>query len=114
MSEEPSGGVPQSEGLTVATVRTGAAATVRLRGDLDLATVPSLRRELAVLLADRTIGELTVEVGELTFCDACGLSPLVKAVLELRARGASLRLSGARPGLRRLLETLHLTADFGL
>lgn len=86
--------------------------TLALAGYLDLQTAPLLRAGLAPLLSDPALVELDVDGRELTFCDASGLSPLLKALLELRNRGGTIRLHNAQPGVRRLLETLHLDRDF--
>jgi anti-sigma B factor antagonist len=110
-------GVPvgsPADGLLIWIDRSGSAATVRLAGYLDLQTAPELRRALGPLISDPGMLKVSVDAERLTFCDACGISPLIKMLLELRSRGGSLTIMGPGPSLRRLLGALHLTADFGL
>ncbi|MHB2022388.1 MAG: STAS domain-containing protein [Mycobacteriales bacterium] len=118
MDEDPESGgsTPAAlhRGLVVRVYVDRPAAKVALSGYLDLETAPILRAELAPLLAEPTLSEIDVDAAELAFCDASGLSPLLKALLELRRRGGTVRLARVQPAVRRLLEALHLEGDFCL
>ena len=59
----------------------GACATVTVRGELDLATVPLLSACLTGVVAQQP-RQLTVDLASLAFIDCAGLAPI------LRARGA--------------------------
>ena len=52
-------------------------ARVSINGELDLATVPSLREETQVLLR-RGATRIVLELSELTFVDSSGLSLLIE------------------------------------
>jgi anti-sigma B factor antagonist len=103
-----------SGGLSVRVDDQGRTARVELAGYLDLGTAPQLREVLGELLRHPELEEVVLNVGEVSFCDAAGLAPLLKTLLALRERGGSLRLEEPQPALLRLLSTLHLAADFGL
>ncbi|MBY8870577.1 STAS domain-containing protein [Micromonospora sp. PLK6-60] len=77
---------------------------VRLRGEVDLSTVPTL--ELALDLLVETAGDVTVDLHKLTFIDVLGSRALAQAAIRLCATGRRMRLRGANPQLRRMLSVL--------
>ncbi|WP_055590911.1 STAS domain-containing protein [Peterkaempfera griseoplana] len=77
------------------------APVVTARGDIDLATAPSLRRRLADALA--THPEVVVDMSQVTFMDCAGLSALVDARNRADAHGGRLLLRGTNDKVRRLL-----------
>lgn len=85
-------------------------ASVRLMGDLDLASAPHVRWALP-RLGGRT---LEVDLSRLTFMDAAGLSSLLLVRRQLERAGRSLRLHGARGQVRTVLDLSglgHLVED---
>ena len=107
-------GEDAAEGLSVRVRDSGRSARLVLAGYLDLGTAPLLREKLGRLLPREELTELVLDVTELSFCDAAGLAPMLKALLELRDRGGTLRLEQPQPALLRMLTTLHLAGDFGV
>ena len=68
-----------------------------VRGELDLAAVPVLERELDEHLAASNGSEVVLDLGECTFVDASGAGALIKAAVTLDERsGASIRLANLR------------------
>jgi anti-anti-sigma factor len=93
--------------MTTVRLREAGMTTVRLRGEVDMATAAALEWAL-----ERTIdrgGDLVVDVGELTFIDAAGLRALARVDERLREHDRRLRLERASPQLRRLLGVLGLS-----
>ena len=81
--------------------------TLRLWGELDLATAPALYEVLAGLAADGTCA-VTLDLGELHFMDSSG----IKAILEVEnlctTRGYDFKLLPGRPQVQRVLELTGL------
>jgi anti-anti-sigma factor len=74
---------------------------IRLRGELDIATLPTLELALSIVV-DRA-DDITIDLSELTFINVCGLRALARAAIQLRLAGRCLRLSGTGTWTRRLL-----------
>jgi len=69
---------------------TPARVTIRLAGEIDLATVPQLRQ---VLDAHARSGQtMVIDLREIDFVDSMGLAALVRARHRAIARGAKLEL----------------------
>lgn len=88
--------------LVVRITRTGAHARVTVSGDVDLASVATLR---AVLDGERhgTTGDVEVDTSGISFCDSVGLGALLAARRDLAAAGRTLRLVNPSPCVIRLL-----------
>ena len=89
----------------------GSTVTVRLRGELDLATSGLLQGVLERLLRHRRdprVDRLVVETAQVSFVDAAGVSPLLHARAVLARRGGSLHLPAASQSVTRLLTLLGL------
>jgi anti-anti-sigma factor len=71
-------------------------AHVTVAGELDIATAPDLRRQLARDLADDAV-LVVVDLSALTFIDSCGLHALLDACENLNGR---LRLIPSEPCMR--------------
>ena len=65
----------------------GDVLIVHLAGELDIYTVPALRRQLA--RHDRLETSLVVDLSGVEFIDSCGLRLRPQAVLEFRRRISS-------------------------
>jgi anti-anti-sigma factor len=85
------------------TART-APAGIRVRGEVDIATLPTL--ELALEIIVDLAADATIDLSELTFIDVCGLRALARAAIRLRRAGRCLRLRGAGTRTRRILVLL--------
>jgi len=70
-----------------------------LAGELDLAAAPVLRRRV-----DEAEGALVLDFAETSFVDSAVLKELLRARVELPARGVRLALASLTPPVRRLLE----------
>jgi anti-anti-sigma factor len=91
------------EGLQVLTAIGGAAIRVRAAGELDLASVNVLSEALDGAL-EAGIGDVEIELSELSFCNSTGLCALLGAQRELNATGRRLRLLDPAPNVLRLLD----------
>lgn len=91
---------------------TARPSGIRLRGEVDIFTLPTL--ELALELLVGRAGDATVDLRELTFIDVIGLRALARAAIQLRSLGRCLRLSGASVQIRRILGLLGWVKLFEL
>lgn len=90
---------------------TPPVAVVSVRGELDIATTGQLRDCLRDVLRGGHV-RLRLELGDLTFCDVAGLTVLLRAAREVRARGGELVLADPPRSLQRMIGTLGLTEMF--
>jgi anti-anti-sigma factor len=90
---------------------TDGKATVRLIGELDIATADEAFAYLRDLV-DRQDGPVLVNLSELTFCDAAGLGVLARAAGYARRADRSLRLTAARPALVRIMRITGMDEAF--
>lgn len=86
-------------------------ATVRARGELDIATADQAYAYLRDV-ADNQEGQITVNLGELTFCDAAGLGALARAQGHARRSGRVLKLAAAQPSLLRIMRITGMDEAF--
>jgi anti-sigma B factor antagonist len=84
-------------------------ATIRLivAGELDGATAVFLSEQLRQLVADLA-GDLTIDIGLITFIDSTGLSLLISLHKQVRASGRTLTVADPTPMARRLFEITGL------
>lgn len=75
--------------------RDGDAVVMKLRGELDIATVPRLEEAVEAALADAPV-ELTIDLRPLGFMDSSGLRQFI--LLADRAEEEGWRLVLIRPG----------------
>ncbi len=80
-------------------------ATVRVRGELDIATADQAYAYLRDVV-DSQQGPVTMNLAELTFCDAAGLGVLARVAGHARRTGHPVQLTAARPSLLRIM---HIT-----
>jgi anti-sigma B factor antagonist len=81
-------------------------ATVRVRGELDIATADQAYAYLRDVVDSQDNGPVMMNLSELTFCDAAGLGVLARVAGHARRAGRSLKLTAARPSLVRIM---HIT-----
>jgi anti-sigma B factor antagonist len=82
---------------------TDGQAMVIVAGELDIATAGQAFTYLRTVLESEKKGKLTLNLADLVFCDAAGLSVLAKLAAYARRTGRSVRLSAPRPGLVRIM-----------
>lgn len=91
------------------------SATVRARGELDIATADQAFAYLRDVLDSQDLGPdgaLTVNLEELTFCDAAGLGVLARLAGHARESGRELKLASARPSLLRIMRITGMDRTF--
>jgi anti-anti-sigma factor len=86
-------------------VEADGEATVRMRGELDIATADQAYAYLRDVV-DSQDGPVWMNLAELTFCDAAGLGVLARVAGHARRSGRALKLADARPALVRIM---HIT-----
>jgi anti-sigma B factor antagonist len=101
-------------GFDLSVQHDGAVTTVRIVGELDLATTPELRQLAFGELAKATCTTLVLDVAGLTFLDSTGLGCWVELRNEALATGRSLRLDRVPDGARKTLTIGGLAPVFGL
>ena len=84
---------------------------VDVRGELDVATAPSLQDVLDHLMAEG-VRRIVVDLAETSFVDSTGLGALLTAHRRMHAHHGELVLSNLRPAARRLLELTALDRVF--
>jgi anti-anti-sigma factor len=79
-----------------------------LRGEIDLASAPQLRADLARAVASDG-ARLLIDCTELTLIDSTAIAVLLEANQKLEADGRRMLIVNVPHGPRRVLETLGLT-----
>ena len=89
--------------LTMSSTRNGPVHTLRLSGDLDLATTDRVEAELKRIEASdaRTI---VIDLSDLAFINSTGVHLLVDAELRSRADASGLTLRRGSPTVQRVLQ----------
>ena len=97
------GGDEDRFGIWVERPRVGVAV-IRVRGELESATAPRLRRELASALNDGAEC-VVVDLAEVTFIDSLGLAALIDGarLTEQGGGGQCFAVTAAHSGVARLL-----------
>jgi stage II sporulation protein AA (anti-sigma F factor antagonist) len=90
--------------LAISVLRREDHVLVRLKGELDLATICRLRFMLRAVLAEAS--RLAVDVTGLGFTDVLGIRTLREAGEQAARAGGWVRIIGAGPQFRRLLDLL--------
>ena len=98
-----------TEALHVELADRGPSRLLTVRGELDLATAPTLERVLAIQARHR--GPLVLDLRGLSFIDVTGLAVLLRAAADARRHRCILKLI---PGdaVTRLLELCGMHARF--
>jgi anti-anti-sigma factor len=92
-------------------VTTDGKATVRVCGELDIATADQAYAYLRDVV-DSQQGPVTMNLAGLTFCDAAGLGVLARIAGHARQAGRSLKLTAARPSLLRIMRITGMDETF--
>jgi anti-anti-sigma factor len=96
-------------------VRTGngtRAAQVTVDGELDMFTAPALEQAIADVLAGAGDAGIELDMTGVSFMDSTGLRALLAARQRADSAGCRLRLVGAAPSVRRVLELTRTTSLF--
>jgi anti-anti-sigma factor len=87
-------------------------AMVNVRGELDIATAEQAHAYLRRVVDGEKKGKVTLNLADLTFCDAAGLGVLAKVAGYARRTGRALRVTGARPSLLRIMRITGMDEAF--
>jgi anti-sigma B factor antagonist len=98
--------------LVVEVVRRGDAATVSMKGDLDVSTAPELADTCRAVYADGA-REVIIDLTDTSFLDSSGLRALV-GVRQLFGDGGHVRLSHPSEPMLRLLDLTGLSDYFSI
>jgi anti-anti-sigma factor len=82
---------------------------VALSGEIDICTVPYLRK-LLLPVAGEVVNDVEVDMARVSFMACAGLYLLLELRARLAGTGATLRLTGATPAIRRLITLTDLQA----
>jgi anti-sigma B factor antagonist len=104
---------PMAPQLNVVTESLGnGTRVVALRGELDVATVPSLDEALSVAVRVEGTPKLLLDLSEVTFIDSTALMRLLTAQRELDRRGGQMVLVCSNPTVLRLFEVTRTNETF--
>jgi anti-sigma B factor antagonist len=87
---------------------TGDCAVLRVTGEVDVSTAPTLREQMLELAAKGAV-HLIVDMGSVDFLDSTGLGVLVGGHKRLRGRGGSLIPVISTPRILRIFQITGLT-----
>jgi anti-sigma B factor antagonist len=90
----------------------GRHLVITIGGELDIATAPALRSYLTRVLDQQASSDVILDVTDVEFIDARGLSALLAIKADVLRRGGSLWLSGSSRPLTRLLALTGLRKQF--
>jgi anti-anti-sigma factor len=92
-------------------VAADGATRIEMRGELDIATADQAYAYLRDIV-DSQSGPVTIDLAELTFCDAAGLGVLARAAGHARRSGRPLSLTAARPPVLRIMRITGMDEAF--
>ena len=86
-------------------------ATLRVQppAELDIATAETLLDQVRTILAEQPAA-IVVDLAGVTFCDSSGIGALMDAQAIAASAGVPLRVTAARPVIRRSLEITGVLA----
>jgi anti-sigma B factor antagonist len=92
--------------LDITVEHAGSEMLLKISGELDLSTAPSLRA--CIDTVDPNVPLLTIDMGEIRFIDSTGLGLLAGTHHALSSSGRRLEIQSARGHTRKLLEVTGL------
>jgi anti-sigma B factor antagonist len=120
MSSIPGGNRARTEvrvDLSIATSRQDDVLTLRVAGDVDLATGQQLEREITEAVAAAGPASVVVDLSGVGFLDSSGISVLVKGRRLADGHGVPYRVTGASGTIRQVLDITgvwgHLSGQAG-
>ena len=90
--------------LSLNASETHRAVVITVAGEVDVASAAELER----YVRDYVHRNVTVDLGGVTFMDSSGITALVRVQRLVMDAGHSLRVTGERPNVRRVLEIAGL------
>jgi len=101
--------------LDVSTERTGAVLRVRLAGELDAETAPSVTKAVTAAGEGQPPARtVIIDATELTFMDSSGVSELLRVHQSVTAESGAFGIEGAHGTVRRVLEITGLIEFLGV
>jgi anti-sigma B factor antagonist len=90
-----------------------AEYTLHPQGDIDLATVGSVRDQWLQDLAEHRPDRAVIDLSDVPFLDSMGLGAIVSVHRHQRSRGGSVTIRNASPTILKLLQItgMHLVMD---
>ena len=88
------------------------ATVVALRGELDIATIPALRRDMAAARQSAT-EDVVIDARDLTFVGLQGFRALLSETQALRHGRRRVRMVNLRPAVRRAARALRIESLLG-
>lgn len=92
--------------------RDAGTVVVRVAGELDVATAPTLRRALHGLIEEQGALSVRLDLRRMSFVDSTGMSVFLGGLRRLRQKGGELTLANPRRSSLRALEIVGLTQIF--
>ena len=99
-------GIRCAGGLLIASSAVGARHTLRLHGELDLASAAELVASAGLLVSDAT--EIVLDLSGLEFMDSTGINAIMRLRDLCRSQQCRLLLASPKRQVRRLLEVTAL------
>lgn len=96
--------------LSVAAQTADGITVIRVGGEVDLVSGPRLAHEIKQAAADDGIGEIVVDLEDVTFLDSSGIAVLLTGHREAAAKDVGYRVRAARGIVR---EVLIMTGVWG-
>lgn len=100
-----------TEFAALATPAPDGTVTVTASGELDMTTAPDLIQVLREAIRRHGPSRVDLDLTGVTFMDSTGLQVLVAANTDV---GGGLRITGASPAVRRLLQITGVLESFGM
>jgi anti-sigma B factor antagonist len=112
MTREPDAGEVVLTPLTLEREGSASNPVVRVHGEIDVATSPMLRSELAALLASQP-SDVTLDLRDVSFVDSSGLGVMVGALKRLRETGGTrFVILDAQDAVRKVFDITGLSSLF--
>jgi anti-sigma B factor antagonist len=106
--------VTRAAPIRVEVLGSPAEPTLRITGEIDVATAPMVRAELSDLV-NRGAQHITLDLADVGFIDSSGLGVLVGTMRRLQdGCGGRIRVDAVQDGVRRVFEITGLGPMFGL
>jgi anti-sigma B factor antagonist len=86
----------------------GATEILHVSGELDLGSVPTLKRAVAAVAEVAQNGEICLDLSGLAFVDSTGAKALCNIHQTAEARGQRIIYASPQPQVRKVLELLGL------
>lgn len=92
----------------------GDARVIRVGGEVDVYTSPTLKAALLEATGAAAGGQVVVDLDQVGFIDSSGLGVLVGALRRTREAGGDLRIVSARPSVEKIFHITGLDRVFSL